>query len=189
VAARQREQRRRLQLDDFGGGLRPGRCGPRVVEKVGRDRSHRPRARGDQRPGQPRVGLEALLRAERRAGPVGAEHGLGRHELAEPDAGHHRAAGTDPDQGLGSQADQLLDHDRRARAAHARRLHRERRAVARAAGVAPESPCVVEHQRLGEDRLRDGECAMGVARQQHPIRELGGGAQVDRLPAAHGRAD
>jgi polyhydroxyalkanoate synthesis regulator phasin len=51
---------------------------------------------------------------------------------------------------------------------------------------------VVEHPRLLEDRLGGRERAVGIARQQHALGELGGRAQVDRAHGAlerHGGQD
>jgi hypothetical protein len=42
---------------------------------------------------------------------------------------------------------------------------------------------VVEHQRLVEQVLGEGERSARVARQQHARRELGGRVQMDHRPA------
>ena len=65
---------------------------------------------------------------------------------AEP--GRERAAGADADRAARAQLDQLGEHDRRRRPAHAGRLDRQRPAVGGRAGVAPQAAVVVEHPRL-----------------------------------------
>jgi hypothetical protein len=95
--------------------------------------------------------------------------------------GIERTAGPDSHQGAGSEPEQLVHHDRRARATHAGCLHGHRLAVTRAAGIAPEAAVMVEHARLLEHRLGHRQGAVRVAGQEHPLRQLGGGPQVDRL--------
>ena len=46
------------------------------------------------------------------------------------------------------------------------------------ARVAPQAAVVVEHPRAVEQLLGHGERAVGIAGQQHPLRQLGGRAQV-----------
>ena len=79
-----------------------------------------------------------------------------------------------------AELDELLDHDRRARPAHAGAWIVSGSPSARRARVAPQPAVVVEHLRLVEQRLGEQQRAAGVARQQHALGQLGGGVQVDR---------
>src|SRR6185312_11100559 len=110
--------------------------------------------------------------------------------------GLEAAAGADPDQAARAELDQLLDHDRRARAAHAGRLHRD--------GLALEAARIAEHAALAvhlagvvQELARDPLGPQRVARQEHGGRVValvraevdrhGGRAYRDR-PAATPRA-
>ncbi len=149
----------------------------RRIEEPTRDRP----ARGE-RLGERRVRRDALTRAERSGGAVGADRLARDDQVAERQAGGERTAGADADQAPGAEGDQLGQDDRRRGAAHAGGLDRQRLAVgARGAGVAPQAAVVVEHQRLDEQRLRERQRAAGVAGQQHALGQRGGGVQVDRL--------
>jgi hypothetical protein len=140
---------------------------------VGRGRAERLQQRG--------VGGQRPRRAERAAGTVLGDRGLGEDQVAEAQLGLQRAAGADADEPLGPEPDQLLGDDRRARAAHSRRLDGQQFAVGRGSGVAPEAAVVVEHARLIGELLRQTERATGVAGQQDALRDGGVRAQVNGL--------
>ena len=76
--------------------------------------------------------VEPLRPAEGGARAVGADS-TARATTRSPSSRPRveRAAGADPDERAGAEVDQLLDHDRRARPAHARWTGRKRLAVAR----------------------------------------------------------
>ena len=94
--------------------------------------------------------------------------------------GLQAAAGADADELLAAQLDQLLEDDRRPRAAHAGALHRDREALVEA-GV-PEEPALgVPLLDLGQEGLGDVLGAQGIARQENCLGVLAGlGANVDR---------
>ena len=155
----------------------------RVIEEVGRHRRDRRGSGGaGERVDHGGIRRHAAIRAERPARAVGRQRGLDRQERAEVHSVDERAAGPDANEEPRAQPDQLLDDDRRARAAHPRRLDREQPAVARAARVAPQAAMVVEHQRLFQQRLGHVQRPVGVARQQNALGQLRRRAQMDRRP-------
>ena len=104
-----------------------------------------------------------------------------RHDqVAEPVVRLQPAAGADAHQPLDAELDELLDDDRRRRAAHPRRLHRDRAALPHAR--------VSEHAALGvplddvvEVGLGDVLRAQRIAGKEARLRVVAGlGADVDR---------
>jgi len=120
----------------------------------------------------------AATSAASSCGSVERQHTLGRQQLTEADVAGEGAARTDADEHPGAQSDQLLAHDRSARAAQPGGLDRQRLAVPSHAGVPPEPARVVEHLGRLEQDLRDGERTMRVTGHEHALRELGGRAEV-----------
>jgi hypothetical protein len=101
-------------------------------------------------------------------------------DVAELLAELQSAARTDPDERLHAELDELLEHDRRARAAHAGALHRDARALVRA-GVAEEPALGVHLRRVREVRLGDVLRAERVAGQEARLGVIAGlGPQMDR---------
>ena len=168
--SRSRARRRRASAP-------PGRV--RVVEEVG----------GDDEPGarlqaalQDGVGAQRAGGAERAARAVLGQRRLGGQQLPERELVRERAARPHAHEAAGAELDELLDHDRRAGAAHAGGLHRQRLAVVGDPAVAPEAAVVVEHLRRPVDQLlRQPQRAPGIAGQQHALGDVGVRAQVDRL--------
>ena len=124
--------------------------------------------------------LAAGVRQHRAVGRRGRDRD---DQVAEREIGLQTAAGSDAHEALDAELDELLVHDRGARAAHARRLHRD--------PLALERPGVAEHPALGvdlpgvlEEGLGDVAGAQGVARNEHRIGIVARlGAKVNR----HGR--
>ena len=164
------QHRRRLHLDRQRARLAPGvlEPGPRVVEEVGGD------DRAGRRHVRPQRAQQRLVRrdtspAPARGSPRRGEHALGRDAGRRGRRPVERPARPDAHEAPGAQLDQLLDDDRRARAAHAGALDREQLAVGRLARVAPQAAVVVEHLRRVEQRLGHPERPAGVAGEEHPL--------------------
>ena len=115
---------------------------------------------------------------------VGRHGGQRDDQVAERVVRLQPAAGADADQLLAAELDQLLEDDRRARAAHAGSLHRDRLALVRA-GVAEQAALGVPLHDVVEVGLGDVLGAQRVAGEQHRLGVLARlGANVDR----HARA-
>ena len=101
-----------------------------------------------------------LVPDEMCGGGVGGDGGQRDDQVAERMVRLEAAAGADPDELLDAELDQLLEHDRRAGAAHARALDGDPRALV-LAGVA-EQPALAVHLDgvlevgLGDVRARSG---------------------------------
>ena len=122
-------------------------------------------------------------RAQRAARAVLGQRGLGGEQLAEREA-VGRARRTCPTRSEPARAehDQLLGHDRRARAAHAGGLDGQRRAVGGHPAVAPQAAVVVEHLAAAVDQLLgEPQRAAGVAGEQDALGDGLVRAEVDGL--------
>ena len=138
-SARDGEERRRLHLDREDAALRPALvlAVVGVVEDVARDdradvqrlaRAPSPRARRRGRaPGRGRAVRLVADEVHRRR--VGGHGGQRDDQVAERVVRLQAAAGADAHQLLAAELHELLEDDRRARAAHARSLHRDRLAL------------------------------------------------------------
>ena len=129
---------------------------------------------------QDAVGQCGSLPDEVHRGRVGGNGAQRDDQVAERVADLQAAAGADADQLLAAELDQLLEHDRRARAAHPRALHRDRLALPRPREA--EQPALgVPLHRVVEVRLGDVLRAQRVARKEDGLGVVAGlGADVDR---------
>ncbi len=110
---------------------------------------------------------------------VGGSGGHGHHEVGHAHARLQRAAGADAQEPCRTQLDELLVHDRRARAAHAGRLHAERSTLERA-GEAEHASLLVHQLGVVEDVLGHVLGSTGIARAEDGGGVVAGlGAQVD----------
>ena len=129
-----------------------------------------------------------LVRDEMHRGRVGRNGGERNDQVAELVVGLEPAAGPDANQFLAAELHQLLEDDRRARAAHARALHRDGLALV-AARVAQEAAFGVSLDDVVEVGLGDVFGAERVAREQDCVGVLSGlGANVNwhaRQPIGH----
>ena len=132
----QREQRRGLHLDRERAVGEPALLGvpAAVVEEVGRDDRTRRRAAVRRRPSSraSSSGVGGDPRRRRRARGWSRRRRSPRSTISSrraPSAAPSAAAGADAQERPGAELDQLGDHDRGARAAHAGALDRQRRAV------------------------------------------------------------
>ena len=98
-------------------------------------------------------------------GAVGGDRGQRDDQVAELEVGLEPAAGADAQEALDAELDELLHHDRRGRAAHAGRLHRDRLALV-LARVAEQPALGVPLHRVVEVGLGDVLRAQRVAGQQ-----------------------
>ncbi len=179
----EREQRGGLHLDRSGPSRVPlGEAGlPDLIEQVARDdrRGHRLRRAAAQRREQAGVRVDPFAGAERPAGPVGADRPGHDQQIAQAECAVERACRADADHPRRAERDQLLEHDRRRGTADAGALNGQRLTVGRSAGVTPEAAVVVEHARLRQQFLGEGERPARVAGEQDARRERRGRMQVD----------
>ena len=184
------EQCRRFHLDREHAALRPALVLPlvRVVEDVARDdrpdvqvlaellrRVHRA---VDDRPRRRRA--VRLVADEVHRGRVRGHRGQRDDQVAELMVRLETAAGADADQLLAAELDQLLEDDRRARAAHPGALHGDRLALVRAR-VAEQPALAVSLHDVVEVRLGDVLGAKRVAGEENRLCVLPRlGANVDR---------
>ena len=116
-------------------------------------------------------------------GRVGRDGGQRDDQVAERVMRLQAAAGADADQLLAAELDELLEDDRRARAAHAGSLDRDRLALV-GAGVAEQAALAVSLDDVVEKGLGDVLGTQRIARKEDGLGVLAGlGANVDR----HGR--
>ncbi len=164
-----REHRRRRQVARERAGPRPGARQHRVVD-VGRrhEASFRSRRRQGQSVRERPVGLDALAGAERAAGAVRGQRGVGHDQRAQR-RGAEARRGADAHEPARAERDQLGHHGSRAGAAQPGALDRQERAVGRDAAVAPQPAVVVEHPRPVDQLRRQPQGAAGVAGQQDAL--------------------
>ena len=190
-----REERRRLHLDREHAALRPALVLAlvRVVEEVARDdRADVQLLAGllrdvhgfvDQLPRSGRA--VRLVADEVHRGRVGRHRGERDDQVAELMVRLQPAAGADADQLLAAELDQLLEDDRRARAAHPGALHGDGLALV-GAGVAEQAALGVPLDDVVEVGLGDVLGAQRVAGKQHRLGVVARlGANVDRHGAAY----
>ena len=189
-SAATREERRGLHLDREHPSLRPALVLPlvRVVEEVARhDRADAKRLSGvlrdvdrlvDELPARGRA--VRLAADEVRRGRVRRDGGDRDDEVAERVVGLQAAARADAQETRDAELDQLLEHDRRSRTAHARSLHGDALALPRP-GVAEQAALLVHLRDVGEEGLGDVLRPERIAGQEAGVRVVAGlGAEVDR---------
>ena len=174
--------------DDAPLVTRPPACRPPVRRRSRRLVAQAAAAlqRADQRVGEARVSSCQRARAQRRARPVGRDRLARDDQVAERERLVQGTARADPDRARHPERDQLVQHDRGARAAHAGALDRERLAVGGRRRIAPQPAMVVEHQRVLQQKLRQRQRPARVARQQRALGQRRRRAQVDRLAVGRG---
>ena len=129
---------------------------------------------------QDAVGQCGSFADEVHRGRVGGHRGQRDDQVAELMMRLQAAAGADADQLLAAELDQLLEDDRRARAAHPGALHGDRLALVRAR-VAEQAALAVALHDVVEVGLGDVFGAQRVAGEEHCLRVLARlGANVDR---------
>ena len=185
-----REQRRGLHLDGERVGVLRALALAGLVEQVDADDRAQPAPRGVRSPARRSAPASALARSPApSAREVPSAQIASRAITSSPSASPPTSAPQVPTR-IARRTPSAIssrEHDRRRRAAHAGRLDRQRLAVGRRAGVAPQAAVVVEHARLDEQRLRQRERAPGIAGQQHALGERRGRVQVDGVAVRHRR--